>query len=135
MTSTDVNTEVQDFKYHLTKSYNVVIVSTTYLLFGLPFSYFINKISSDADKNTNKLLLLISIVFEVGLTVLFTYFLHRVMERLPLPLLGSARMKRRVIAEVRASIVIAFSMFALQVKLLHKIQLLFDSKITPCVCV
>ena len=116
------------WREHIIRSYDVMVLGIVYLIFGLMSSYIINYFSPTEYKDKD-----IQLIFEIGLevaiTVLFSYFIHIIVERLPLPMLGSKEIKESVIKEVRGGIVIAFAMFILQIKLRHKIQYLFFGKI------
>lgn len=116
---------VKTWKNDMITNYNVIILGIMYLLFGLTFSYFINIVSPPVNKRASKLVLLIEIIAEVGITTLFAYYLHKLIEILPLPMLGSREEQTNLIGNIRGGIIIAFSMFALQVKLKSKVQLLF----------
>lgn len=116
-------------KEHLMRSYNVMILGLVYLLFGLASSYFINRFSPIATPETNKEMLVLEIAIEVAITVLFSYFIHVIIERLPLPMIGPIDLRLQIIREVRGGIVIAFAMFTLQIKLRNKIQYLFYSSL------
>ena len=112
-------------KQHLVRSYNVMVLGIAYLILGLGSSYFINYFSPPADPKDSKEQLMIEIIVEVAITVLFSYFIHVIIEKLPLPMIGPDDLKLQIIREVRGGIVIAFAMFTLQVKLRNKIEYLF----------
>lgn len=114
---------------HLIRSYDVMILGIVYLVFGLASSFLINKFSLPMQPGDSKIKIVIEILLEVAVTVLFAYIIHQIVEKMPLPMAGTTEIKQQIIREVRGGIVIAFSMFVLQVKLRNKIQLLFFGKI------
>ncbi len=114
---------------HFVRSYDVMVLGVSYLIFGLASSYTINRFSSTANITDSKTRLIFEIAAEVAVTVLFSYFIHVIIEKLPLPMYGSREIRQEIIREVRGGIVIAFAMFTLQVKLRNKIQYLFYGKI------
>ena len=117
---------------HLIRSYNVMVLGIAYLILGLTSSYFINKWSPPAKKGTSKEVLAFEIAVEVAVTVLCSYFIHVIIEKLPLPMIGPIDLKLEIIREVRGGIVIAFAMFTLQIKLRNKILYFFyDSLKNP----
>ena len=117
---------------HLIRSYDVVILGIAYLIFGFASSYMINHFSSNSLPSDSKDQLMLEIIAEVAVTVLFSYFIHILIEKLPLPMIGNEKLQESVIHEVRGGIVIAFAMFTLQVKLRNKIQYLFYGNINDC---
>ena len=114
---------------HLIRSYNVMVLGIAYLMFGLPVSYFINRVSPVASTSESTGRLIFEIAAEVGVTILCSYIIHRLIERMPLPMIGTEQEKKQIIEQVRGGIVIAFAMFTLQLKLRNKIQYLFYGKI------
>nr|QBK88223.1 MAG: hypothetical protein LCMAC202_05850 [Marseillevirus LCMAC202] len=115
-------------KEHLIRSYDVMVLGIAYLIFGLASSYVINRFSSTAHPSDSKTKLILEIGAEVAVTVLFSYFIHVIIERMPLPMAGTTEIKQQIIKQVRGGIVIAFAMFTLQVKLRNKILYLFYGK-------
>nr|QBK87255.1 MAG: hypothetical protein LCMAC201_01570 [Marseillevirus LCMAC201] len=115
-------------KEHIIRSYDVMVLGIAYLIFGLASSYIINRFSSTAQPLDNKTKLILEIGAEVAVTVLFSYFIHIIIEKTPLPMAGTDEIKRQLIKQVRGGIVIAFAMFTLQVKLRNKIQYFFYGK-------
>ncbi len=117
------------WKEHLVRSYDVMVLGIAYLIFGMASSYIINRFSSAAKITDSKTRLLLEIGAEVAITVLFSYFIHVLIEHLPLPMVGSKEIRQEIIKEVRGGIVFAFAMFTLQVKLRNKILYLFYGKV------
>ncbi len=115
-------------KEHIIRSYDVMVLGIAYLIFGLASSYIINRFSSTAKPLDSKTKLILEIGAEVAVTVLFSYFIHVIIERMPLPMVGTTEIKRQLIKQVRGGIVIAFAMFTLQVKLRNKVQYFFYGK-------
>jgi len=113
------------WREHLVRSYDVMVLGIAYLIFGLASSYLINRFSPAAESTDSHVKLMIEIGVEVAITVLFSYFIHVIIERLPLPMAGTTEIRQQIIREVRGGIVIAFAMFTLQIKLRNKIQYLF----------
>lgn len=110
---------------HLQRSYDVMVLGIAYLIFGLASSYIINYFSFSASPDEPKLQLAMEIILEVAVTILFSYFIHIIIARMPLPMIGSEDIKQEIIKEVRGGIVIAFAMLSLQIKLRMKIEYFF----------
>ena len=117
------------WREHIVQSYDVMVLGITYLIFGLASSYIINYFSATAKSSDSKTKLAFEIGAEVAITVLFSYFIHVLVEYLPLPMIGTTEIRQEIIREVRGGIVIAFAMFTLQIKLRNKIQYLFYNKV------
>jgi hypothetical protein len=110
-----------NLKDHLIRVYDLTILGIAYLILGLLASYLINKYSSEynVDASTGKLIL--EIILEVGVTIIFSYFIHIIVEKLPLPMTGTKQVRTEIIRQVRGGIILAFAMFTLQVKLRAKV--------------
>ena len=118
-----------NLQLHFIKSYDVMVLGIVYLIFGLASSYLINRLSPSLSKGDSRIKISIEIMLEVAVTVLFSYIIHQVVERMPLPMAGSKELQYKIIREVRGGIVIAFAMFSLQIKLRNRIQYLFYHQI------
>lgn len=120
--------EYSEIKKDLISAYNIIILGIAYLFLGLTSSYIINTISPSYT-TSDKITLCVEIAIEIGITILFSYYIHKIIENLPLPMIGTKEEKRQIIENERGGIIIAFAMFCLQVKLRTKIQYLFFGKL------
>lgn len=113
---------------HFVRAYNYVIIGLMYLVFGLISSYIINMLSPKLLGNESELRLAVEIILEVAVTILFSYVINRIIEKIRLPMAGTKQVQEEVISEMQGG-VIAFSIFTLQVKLRSKIQYFFYGKV------
>ena len=105
--------------------YNIIIIGIIYSIFGLWISFSVNKFSPALNTSASKEELWVQILTEISATLVLTYFLHIIVARIPLPLLGPKAVREDAFKRVRGGIITSFSMFALQVKLRYKIQYVF----------
>ena len=119
--------------FYFVEAFDSTILTYYYFIFGVLFSYTIDLVFPEFNKNMNKAIMVLQIFAEITVTLLAAALLFKMRKYIPIPFVNifkgerGAELRSTLNSEIKGGIIITFSIYMFQENLVKKIRYIFGT--------